>query len=295
MDRLLSSLGSFSPLDQEGRSELDTSGGSSPSRSIDTILAVDPAALYPAVSHDQPTAGMQLHQAAGLITMPSSTSITSGTRAYNTSTARAGAEYMAISQPVDTVSAQAGISLFNLDTPTSFELQERSQYHSSPRLQDEWSEQLLSPDQRSSGSLTPGIASQAGEAGNVGRTGMVEEFSNPAFIGPSTTAASGSRSTDQLELPSTSGHWAPNLLLECARAVAVNDTLRAQNLMSGLNELASPYGDCDQRVASYFLQALFCKITGTGLSCHRILRAAAEKSYSFESLRKMILDFQVPL
>jgi hypothetical protein len=219
----------------------------------------------------------------------------SGTLAYNTSTARAGAEYMAISQPVGTVSAQAGISLFNLDTPTSFELQERSQYHSSPRLQDEWSEQLLSPDQRSSGSLTPGIASQAGEVGNVGRTGMVEEFSNTAFIGPSTTAASGSRSTDQLELPSTSGHWAPNLLLECARAVAVNDTLRAQNLMSGLNELASPYGDCDQRLASYFLQALFCKITGTGLSCHRILRAAAEKSYSFESLRKMILDFQVPL
>jgi hypothetical protein len=92
----------------------------------------------------------------------------------------------------------------------------------------------------------------------------------------------------------SSNHWAPNLLLECARAIAASDTLRVQNLMWVLNELASPYGDCDQRLATYLLQALFCRVMGTGAQCHGILCAAAEQSYSFESLRNMILTFQVP-
>ncbi len=92
----------------------------------------------------------------------------------------------------------------------------------------------------------------------------------------------------------SSNHWAPNLLLECARAIAASDTLRVQNLMWALNELASPYGDCDQRLATYLLQALFCRVMGTGAQCHGILCAAAEQSYSFESLRNMILTFQVP-
>ncbi len=88
-------------------------------------------------------------------------------------------------------------------------------------------------------------------------------------------------------------HWAPNLLLECARAIATSDTPRVQNLMWVLNELASPYGDYDQRLASYFLQALFCRITNTGARCHSILSAAAEKTHTFESVRKMILTYQV--
>ncbi|CAK9233447.1 unnamed protein product [Sphagnum jensenii] len=87
-------------------------------------------------------------------------------------------------------------------------------------------------------------------------------------------------------------HWAPNLLLECARAIATSDTPRVQNLMWVLNELASPYGDYDQRLASYFLQALFCRITNTGARCHSILSAAAEKTHTFESVRKMILTYQ---
>lgn len=91
----------------------------------------------------------------------------------------------------------------------------------------------------------------------------------------------------------SSNHWAPNLLLECARAIAASDTLRVQNLMWVLNELASPYGDYDQRLASYFLQALFCRITNTGARCHSILSAAAEKTHTFESVRKMILTYQV--
>ncbi|CAK9265345.1 unnamed protein product [Sphagnum jensenii] len=149
-------------------------------------------------------------------------------------------------------------------------------------------------DQRPSAPAYPthGTSQAAVDEGGV-ETGRIEELrlisASPA-IGVATAAAS-YRDIDE-ELPSSSGHWAPNLLLECARAVAANDTSQAQKLMSVLNELASPYGDCDQRLASYFLQALFCKITNTGLRCYRILLAAAEKSYTFESVRKMILEFQ---
>lgn len=95
--------------------------------------------------------------------------------------------------------------------------------------------------------------------------------------------------------PSSSGaqsQWVGNVLVECARAVAVSDAGRVKNLMWVLNEISSPYGDADQRLAACFLQALFCRVTGTGVSCHRILSAAAEKTYSFGTLRKMILDYQ---
>lgn len=59
-----------------------------------------------------------------------------------------------------------------------------------------------------------------------------------------------------------------------------------------LNELASPYGECDQKLASYFLQALFCKATQSGLRCFKTLTSVAEKSHSFDSARKLILKFQ---
>ncbi|KAG6544330.1 hypothetical protein Mapa_014164 [Marchantia paleacea] len=88
------------------------------------------------------------------------------------------------------------------------------------------------------------------------------------------------------------GHWAQTLLSECGKAVCADIKPRVQELMWMLNELSSPYGDYDQRLASYFLQALFCKIAGTGPRCYRILCTAAERSYSFDSMRKMILKFQ---
>jgi len=91
----------------------------------------------------------------------------------------------------------------------------------------------------------------------------------------------------------TQSQWVANLLVACARAAAMSDSGRVKNLMWVLNEISSPYGDSDQRLSACFLQALFCRITGTGVSCHRILTAAAEKTYSFDSLRKMILDYQV--
>lgn len=59
-----------------------------------------------------------------------------------------------------------------------------------------------------------------------------------------------------------------------------------------LNELASPYGDHDQKLASHFLQALVCKVTDSGTRCYKTLVSVAEKADCFESARKVILKFQ---
>lgn len=87
-------------------------------------------------------------------------------------------------------------------------------------------------------------------------------------------------------------HWAENLLVECAKAISEKEVARVQHLLWALNELGSPYGDYEQRLASCFLQALFCKVTGTGPRRHEILSAAVDRSQSFDSMRKMILKFQ---
>lgn len=59
-----------------------------------------------------------------------------------------------------------------------------------------------------------------------------------------------------------------------------------------LNELSSPYGDTEQKLASYFLQALFSRMTDSGERCYGTLVSASEKTCSFESTRKMVLKFQ---
>ncbi|CAN6698221.1 unnamed protein product [Malus baccata var. baccata] len=86
--------------------------------------------------------------------------------------------------------------------------------------------------------------------------------------------------------------WAPELLLETARAIADKNSSRVQQLMWMLNELGSPYGDTDQKLASYFLQALFSRMTDSGDRCYRTLISASEKTCSFESTRKTVLKFQ---
>ncbi|KAL6993854.1 hypothetical protein U1Q18_011967 [Sarracenia purpurea var. burkii] len=91
---------------------------------------------------------------------------------------------------------------------------------------------------------------------------------------------------------SISGKWASDILLETARAIADNNSARFQHLMWMLNELSSPYGDTEQKLASYFLQALFNRMTDSGEKSYRTLLAASEKSCSFESTRKMVLKFQ---
>ncbi|KAE9596702.1 putative transcription factor GRAS family [Lupinus albus] len=89
-----------------------------------------------------------------------------------------------------------------------------------------------------------------------------------------------------------SGKWGHHILLETARAIADKNSARAQQLMWMLNELSSPYGDTDQKLASYFLQALFSRMTEAGDRTYSTLTSASEKTRSFESTRKTILKFQ---
>ncbi|OIT33589.1 PREDICTED: protein SHORT-ROOT [Nicotiana attenuata] len=91
---------------------------------------------------------------------------------------------------------------------------------------------------------------------------------------------------------SFSGKWATDILLETSRAIADKNSTRVQQLMWMLNELSSPYGDTEQKLASYFLQALFNRMTDSGERCYRTLVSASDKTCSFESTRKLVLKFQ---
>ncbi|KAH1266118.1 Protein SHORT-ROOT [Glycine max] len=53
-----------------------------------------------------------------------------------------------------------------------------------------------------------------------------------------------------------------------------------------LNKLSSPYSDTDQKLASYFLQAFFNRITQVGDRTYKTLASASEKTCSFKSTRK---------
>ncbi|KAK9902610.1 hypothetical protein M0R45_001542 [Rubus argutus] len=109
---------------------------------------------------------------------------------------------------------------------------------------------------------------------------------------PTPTDFSFSPAHDLVNFEISSPKWAPDLLLETARAIADKNSARVQQLMWMLNELGSPYGDTDQKLASYFLQALFSRMTDSGDRCYRTLVSASEKTCSFESTRKMVLKFQ---
>ncbi|XP_021290978.1 protein SHORT-ROOT-like [Herrania umbratica] len=118
------------------------------------------------------------------------------------------------------------------------------------------------------------------------------DMHNTNSIQPQNSHTSTSRSSDSGEPCATGNKWASRLLRECARAISDKDSTKIHHLLWMLNELASPYGDCDQKLASYFLQALFCKATESGQRCYRTLTSVAERSHSFDSARKLILKFQ---
>ncbi|XP_051214848.1 protein SHORT-ROOT 1 [Lolium perenne] len=116
---------------------------------------------------------------------------------------------------------------------------------------------------------------------------------NIDFGSPASSGAAGGTGTAS----SSSGgggveRWAAQLLLECARSVAARDSQRVQQLMWMLNELASPYGDVDQKLASYFLQGLFARLTASGPRTLRTLAAASDRNTSFDSTRRTALKFQ---
>lgn len=90
----------------------------------------------------------------------------------------------------------------------------------------------------------------------------------------------------------TTNTWASEILLDAARAVADKNSHRLQQLMWMLNELSSPYGDTDQKLSSYFLQALFSRMNDSGDRSYRTLSSASDKMCSFESTRKLVLKFQ---
>jgi hypothetical protein len=121
---------------------------------------------------------------------------------------------------------------------------------------------------------------------------MQSNSSNNNNNQPQTSHTSTSRSSDSGEACGGGNKWASKLLSECARAISEKDSSKIHHLLWMLNELASPYGDCDQKLASYFLQALFCKATESGQRCFKTLTTVAEKSHSFDSARKLILKFQ---
>ncbi|KAI4382113.1 hypothetical protein MLD38_008117 [Melastoma candidum] len=127
---------------------------------------------------------------------------------------------------------------------------------------------------------------------------------HPSVATPTTTTAATTTPTNSTEHLSSfsptprdlrfdfSGKWATEILSEAARAVADRNSGRVQHLMWTLNELASPYGDIEQKLASYFLQALFCRMTDYGDQTLRSMTAASDKTCSFESTRKTVLRFQ---
>ncbi|KAG6406106.1 hypothetical protein SASPL_133703 [Salvia splendens] len=121
------------------------------------------------------------------------------------------------------------------------------------------------------------------------------KFLNPRIningdMHPSTTTTSSSDSA--AEGGGGEAKWAAKLLRECAAAMSEKDSGKMHHLLWMLNELASPYGDPEQKIAAYFLQALFCKATDSGRRCYNTLASVAERSHSFNSSRKLILKFQ---
>lgn len=74
--------------------------------------------------------------------------------------------------------------------------------------------------------------------------------------------------------------------------MAEKNTGRVQQLLWILNELGTPYGDTEQKLAAYFLQALFSRLNDSGERCHRTLAAASDRACSFDSTRRTLLKFQ---
>ncbi|VFQ87660.1 unnamed protein product [Cuscuta campestris] len=86
--------------------------------------------------------------------------------------------------------------------------------------------------------------------------------------------------------------WAERLLRDCVCAISEKDSAKTHHLLWMLNELASPYGDANERLAAHFLRALFCKATQTGPRVYRTLVSVSTKAHTFDFARKVMLKFQ---
>ncbi|MCO5562312.1 hypothetical protein L7F22_015938 [Adiantum nelumboides] len=79
-------------------------------------------------------------------------------------------------------------------------------------------------------------------------------------------------------------HWAPTLLMACAESISKGDIVGTNHLMWVLNRLTSlKDASLDCRMASYFFQALQCRVKGTG--------PAAQKRIS-EAIQNLKVDLE---
>jgi hypothetical protein len=143
---------------------------------------------------------------------------------------------------------------------------------------------------------TPSLSTSSTAAGAAHALFEAADLSFPPdlnldFSSPASSSGGGAASSAAVG-GGGGGRWASQLLLECARAVAGRDSQRVQQLMWMLNELASPYGDVEQKLASYFLQGLFARLTASGPRTLRTLAAASDRNTSFDSTRRTALRFQ---
>ncbi|XP_017232919.1 protein SHORT-ROOT isoform X2 [Daucus carota subsp. sativus] len=92
--------------------------------------------------------------------------------------------------------------------------------------------------------------------------------------------------------PLVSDKWSSDILLEAARAISEDNSTRLQEIISMLNELGSQYGDTNEKLAYYFLQALFNRMTSRGYKFYQSLTLASERNLSFDSMRSTLLKFQ---
>lgn len=61
------------------------------------------------------------------------------------------------------------------------------------------------------------------------------------------------------------------LLINCAQAVAADDTRNANELLKQIRRHSSPFGDGNQRLAHYFADGLEARLAGTGSQIHKAL------------------------
>ncbi|CDP18907.1 unnamed protein product [Coffea canephora] len=81
------------------------------------------------------------------------------------------------------------------------------------------------------------------------------------------------------------------ILIACAKAVADNDTLISQWLMSELRQMVSVSGEPIQRLGAYMLEGLVAKLAASGSSIYKSLRC--KEPASFELLSYMHILYEV--
>ncbi|KAK9672215.1 hypothetical protein RND81_12G084800 [Saponaria officinalis] len=104
------------------------------------------------------------------------------------------------------------------------------------------------------------------------------------------------RPHNEYAIPSKSClNWVTTLLHKCGTAINEKNPNKIHQLLWLLNEFGSPYGDCDQRLAYYFLQALIVKVHNqlASLRYENLKSVVSENKYCcFKTKMDLILKFQ---